>query len=226
MNLHRIYNPLDYSNLRRDCIRELINRGFYRLPLDESFAGAGVYVLYYVGISPLYTPIQTSDHELAGESIVLENGGAHHPRPIYVGKAVPPGARQGASAAVGVEERKSLSDRIAEHAESIVAVAPTLHIADFRCRFLVVEPLWIPILEQSLITHYKPPWNSSITGFGKHDPGGNRPGRISWWDALHPGRLWTAREIKDKSYEDAAGRLAQFFETGRNPPVRSRKESR
>ena len=221
MNRHEPYNPLAYRNLRRDCLRELIRRGVHRLPLDEEFSGAGVYVLYYVGALPLYSPIRTDDDELDQEGIVLENGGEVHPRPIYVGKAVPPGARQGAAATVETEERKSLSARLAEHVESIQAVGPSLNIGDFRCRFLVVEPLWIPILEQSLISHYRPPWNSSISGFGKHDPGGNRPGKISWWDALHPGRAWTAREIKDKTREDAAERLRYFFETGRNARRRS-----
>ena len=223
MNRHEAYNPLDYNNLLRDCLRELIRRGVNHLPLREEFSGAGVYVLYYVGESPLYSPIKTNDEGLEQEGIVLENGDEQHPRPIYVGKAVPRGARQGATSLVGVEEQETLSARIAHHVESIRAVAPSLALADFRCRFLVVEPLWIPILEQSLISHYKPPWNSCISGFGKNPPGGKRPGAISWWDTLHPGRPWTAGEERDKTRQEVVVRLRHFLETGRNL---SRKNSR
>lgn len=49
----------------------------HHLPPPEDFIGPGVYALYYVGDYELYTPIVTSNFD----------------KPIYVGKAVPPGSR-------------------------------------------------------------------------------------------------------------------------------------
>ncbi|MFP4055502.1 MAG: Eco29kI family restriction endonuclease [Candidatus Brocadiia bacterium] len=46
------------------------------LPPAQPFDGPGVYALYYAGEFPPYAPIASADSE----------------RPIYVGKAVPPGA--------------------------------------------------------------------------------------------------------------------------------------
>jgi len=49
----------------------------------------------------------------------------------------------------------------------------------------------IGTIEAALIRCYTPVWNSSIDGFGNHDPGKGRYNQSkSDWDVLHPGRSW------------------------------------
>lgn len=56
----------------------------------------------------------------------------------------------------------------------------------------------ISTLEASLIKKYRPLWNSSLDGFGNHDPGSGRYEQAkSDWDVLHNGRLW-AEKCKGK----------------------------
>ncbi len=43
------YNPLDYANLTRNRVQELMTRGPFPLPLTVPFTGAGVYALFYAG---------------------------------------------------------------------------------------------------------------------------------------------------------------------------------
>ncbi|MGH2389470.1 MAG: Eco29kI family restriction endonuclease [Chloroflexota bacterium] len=173
------YNPLDYANLTRNCVEELMKRGPYALPLEKEFTGAGVYALFYGGDFTLYSSIRSPN--------------AQHP--IYVGKAIPAGARTGRKAADGSKPGKPLYGRLQEHAESIQLAAGTLRVEDFRCRYLVVTPLWITMAERFLIEDFQPLWNIALDGFGNHDPGQYRAGIISWWDLLHPGRsdTWTGR---------------------------------
>ncbi len=52
----------------------------HNLPPPERFSGPGVYGLYYIGDFELYGPLAQS------------NRGKYN-KPIYIGKAVPPGAR-------------------------------------------------------------------------------------------------------------------------------------
>ena len=73
------YNPLDYQNLTRHCVDELMRRGPFELPLKQDFFGAGVYALFYTGNDPIYAKIRSPNADW----------------PIYVGKAVPPGGRKG-----------------------------------------------------------------------------------------------------------------------------------
>ena len=89
-----------------------------------------------------------------------------------------------------------LYKRLAEHAASIEQ-ATNIELADFRCRFLVVEDIWIPLAESLLIQMFSPLWNRKIDGFGNHDPGKGRYNQQrSPWDVLHPGRAW-AYKLKD-----------------------------
>ena len=187
------YNPLDYDNLTINLVRELMAREPVAFPIVESFPGPGVYALFYDGPFGPYASLRSPESD----------------RPIYVGKAVPPGARKGGGA-VDVEE-PVLSRRLREHAASI-GTAKNLSLEDFRCRFLTVVPLWITMAERFLIEHYRPIWNVCIEGFGLHDPGkGRHAGKIPWWDALHPGRSWAARLRQTKSADDAVARLSAFL---------------
>jgi hypothetical protein len=134
----------------------LIETQVQALP-PKPFIGAGVYAIYYIGSFAAYGRL----------SEVNRNG--QFRCPIYAGKAVPAGARKGGFG-LEVEHGQALSKRLSEHAESIKAVQ-NLEIADFYCRFLVVDDIWIPLAESMLIERFKPVWNRALEGFGNHDPG-------------------------------------------------------
>ena len=191
----REYNPLDYSNLTRNCVEELMRRGPFNLPLDEEFVGAGVYALFYRGALRMYAKVQDPACRW----------------PIYVGKAVPPGARKGAKRDAKRGIGPALHARLSQHCGSIEA-ARNLSVADFSCRYLVVTPLWITMAERFLIEHYQPIWNVCIEGFGNHDPGaGRHAGEVSWWDVLHPGRKWAEKLQRTRTESNAKLRLATFM---------------
>jgi hypothetical protein len=68
------------------------------------------------------------------------------------------------------------------------------NLADFYCRYLVVDDIWIPLGESLIIQHFRPLWNVVVEGFGNHDPGkGRHAGKRPSWDILHPGRPWANR---------------------------------
>lgn len=185
-----LYDPLTYENLMAGVVVRFERQR--REPLESlpKIEGPGIYSLYYCGELEFYRPTVA--------------GG----RPIYVGKAVPPGSRKGG---VVDENRPALSDRLREHARSIRA-ASNLDLADFECRFLAVVPVWITLAERFLITHYRPVWNLCLDGFGDHDPGKGRAGsERSWWDTLHPGRPWAAKLRAVKTDADAVRRIAGFL---------------
>ena len=179
----RAYNPLSVDELGRNAARALMEYPADTLPPGEAFEGAGVYTLHYTGAFAAY----------AGLGVDV---------PIYVGKADPPGRRQGRTQA----STNVLHSRLQEHAGSIEA-ASNLDLSDFRCRWLVLDPVWIGLTEQVLIAQYQPIWNVVVDGFGNHDPGaGRRNQRRSRWDTLHPGREW-ASNLRDRG-ETAADVIA------------------
>lgn len=185
------YDPLDYRNLTVSLVRELMGRSAVTLPLSTRFRGPGVYALFYDGEFGPYATLRSPDAT----------------RPIYVGKAVPPGARKGGTASD--ESAPALHSRIRQHTGSLEAAA-NLRVDDFTCRYLVVVPLWITMAERFLIEYYRPCWNVSIEGFGLHDPGkGRQQGLRPWWDTLHPGRPWATR-LRPRSEAEARARLRAF----------------
>lgn len=189
------FNPLDKKNLGASVAEAMLTRR--AIPLGElpEFKGAGIYALYYSGGFKPYA-------ELAAR-----NGSGKFAAPIYVGKAVPAGVRKGGGTGTG---GRALYNRLNEHAESIRAV-PNLDIADFHCRFLVVDDIWIPLGESLLIARFAPLWNALIDGFGNHDPGSGRyNGMRPRWDVLHPGREW-AEKCRDRT--ETANEIARDVET-------------
>ena len=89
---------------------------------------------------------------------------------------------------IGTESR--LYSRIRKHADSIDN-ATNLARDDFRCRYLLVDDIWIPLGETLLIERFRPLWNVAVEGFGLNDPGSRRHGGDrSDWDEIHPGRPW------------------------------------
>ena len=172
------YNPLDIENLGLSVLTAMLCQD--PTPLDDikRFEGAGVYALYYTGDFPPY------------EFIAEANREGRFEQPIYVGKAIPSGGRKGMSVAT---KTTALSRRIREHAGSIRA-ASNLEIEDFFARYLVVEPIWIPLGESLMIARTSPLWNALVDGFGNHDPGKGRiNGLRPLWDTLHPGRPWAEK---------------------------------
>ena len=133
--------------------------------------------------------------------------------PIYVGKAVPPGAHKG-NFGLDTDPGQALYRRLKEHAESIRR-ASNLNIKDFQCRYLVVDDIWIPLGEALLIAKFAPIWNKIIDGFGNHDPGKGRYQQLrSRWDTLHPGRSWAHKcQERGETSEQIEGELIAYLES-------------
>lgn len=194
------FNPLDKTNLGESIAEAMLHQSVGPLPPDP-FIGAGIYALYYIGGFPLYIEVAEKNR----------NDQFHWP--IYVGKAVPAGARKGGFG-LGADPGLVLYKRLGEHASSIDQ-ANNIAISDFGCRFLVVDDIWIPLAESLLIEMYLPLWNRKIDGFGNHDPGKGRYNQQkSPWDTIHPGRPWadklqpsSNKEFKIK--EDAASYITE-----------------
>ena len=206
-----LYDPLDYDNLMRGVVYHFEKRQKWSLDFEitakffsptvssgidvsriaaAKIQGPGVYALYYTGNMTCYSSI--------GANV-----------PIYVGKAVPRGARTGGKLN---SDGPALRRRIVEHSKSIDQ-ALNLHIFDFSFRYLPVVPVWIILAERFLIEHYKPVWNMCLEGFGDHDPGSGRSGsKRSWWDTLHPGRPWTDRLANARTDEEAIDKVNRFFD--------------
>lgn len=189
------YDPLSRINLGRSVEAELLRRETHPLASVPPFYGAGIYAIYFTGNLELYLPISGTQ------------------TPIYVGKAVPAGARKGMTdqAVVGHQ----LWSRIDEHRES-VAAAEDLSVDDFRVRYLVADELFIPMAERLMIRGFQPVWNLVVDGFGNHDPGaGRRAGRRPSWDELHPGRSWSPLMEKPSKFtaEESRQSIAVHFES-------------
>ena len=184
------YNPLDKDSIGDNIMRELNSRpsGFLPSPKtnirtltrDDVFEGAGIYAIYYLGSFPTYAHIAAA------------NAAIDCSLPIYIGKADPIGGRKGALA-LDASRGTSLYNRLKDHATSIEQ-ASNLELTDFRCRYLVVDDIWISLGERRAIQRYLPLWNTLIDGFGNHDPGQRRKDQYqSDWDVVHPGRSWAAK---------------------------------
>src|SRR5438445_5703301 len=144
MDSPKPYNPLDKKNLGVSVAEALLTQPISFLP-PEQFIGAGIYAIYYAGEFEHY------------ESLAADNREGKWLRPIYVGKAIPKGGRKGG---LGLDAPAGtvLHKRLTEHARSIDE-SQNLDLADFRCRFLVVDDIWIPLGESLLIETYRPLWN-------------------------------------------------------------------
>lgn len=83
-NVPRIepYNPLDKRNLGESITDAMLETMPSSLP-PNPFIGAGVYALYYIGSFPAYAKLAEKNRD--GKYLC----------PIYIGKAVPSGARKG-----------------------------------------------------------------------------------------------------------------------------------
>ena len=185
--MNEAYDPLDYANLARSVVGALLDADTMPMP-PAAFGGSGVYAIYYKGA--LDYPV----------------GGSVKDVPVYVGKAVPPGARKGGAKPELAAER-TLHRRLRDHAKSIEQ-AENLSIGDASCRYLVVVPVWISLAERFLINHFRPLWNTVLDGFGNHPPGSGRANSARpRWDIMHPGRPWADRLSAVETQEDILAEL-------------------
>ncbi|MGA3165490.1 MAG: Eco29kI family restriction endonuclease [Terriglobia bacterium] len=130
------YNPLAKENLGKSVADALLERNVGPLPPPEKFIAAGVYAIYYTGPFKAYAPLIERNRGAARR-------GAPE-TPIYIGKAVPAGARKGGlslSASPGLV----LYSRLSEHADSIQQAESTISVDHFRCPYIAVEDIWIPL---------------------------------------------------------------------------------
>lgn len=173
------FNPLHKRHLGESVGQAMLRQPVITFPSIQAFEGAGIYAIYYSGKFTAY------------EAIAKCNSDGHFNAPIYVGKAVPKGARKGGD--LEAIPGKVLYSRLMQHYRSIEEAA-NLDITDFHCRYLTVDDIWIPLGESLLIAKFDPLWNKLIDGFGNHDPGkGRHAGLRPRWDVLHPGRSWANR---------------------------------
>jgi len=176
------FRSAEFRTVVAEAISFFNHTPVHSLPPPEAFEGEGVYALYYVGRLKLYVPIALANRS---EAVV----------PIYVGKAVPEGWRTARSGSRDARN-PTLHRRLSEHAKSI-RQGKGLSQRGFTCRFMILEgdeSDLISTVEAELIRRYNPLWNSTIDGFGNHDPGSGRYAQApSEWDVLHPGRAWAAK---------------------------------
>lgn len=181
------FDPLAVEHIGVTLAVELLEQPLLSLPPPESFPGAGVYAVYYVGNHPAYAPLLELDTD----------GGCRYP--VYIGKAVRESAKQGFNPSP--TKTKSLFNRLKSHAKSIQEAEVAgqdkhIKLSDFRCRYLVLNDAYITLAESVLITTFRPAWNGM--GLGSNGVGGPRmAGQASLWDSLHPGRA--GRPIGDSA---------------------------
>lgn len=197
------FNPLDKRHLGESVGQAMLRQPVTSLGNQEVFDGAGIYAIYYTGDFHGY------------EAIAERNTMKRFKVPIYVGKAVPKGARKGGD--MEAIPGKVLFSRLKQHAKSIEE-ATNLDLADFHCRYLIVDDIWIPLGESLLIAKFDPLWNKLIDGFGNHDPGkGRHAGLRPRWDVLHPGRHWAERcQLREESAEQILREARDYLRN--NPP--------
>ena len=114
-----LFTPLDKKHLAESVMREMLVQPVAPLP-PSPFVAAGVYAIYYMGDFPLY------------EKIAKMNRGGAFAQPIYVGKAVPEGARKGGFG-LGENLKQVLYTRLRDHAKSVDLVSAIISLSRF-CR--------------------------------------------------------------------------------------------
>lgn len=198
-----VYTSPDFEEIVKDTIRFFNGTPVYSVPAPERFHGTGVYAIYCVAKSGYYKDF----HEINRTSFDV---------PIYVGKAVPKGWRQGRTSSSDSMSYE-LHNRVREHGRSI-EMGESLELSSFHCRFMILEDKesdLIGTVEAALIRKYQPIWNTLLDGFGNHDPGSGRYQQAkSDWDVCHPGRSW-AEKCKGKSNSKTSliGSITKFMDS-------------
>ncbi len=200
------YNPLEKRSLAESIVRAILASPVKPLTETSQLAGAGVYVIYYLGKLDCYAPV------------AQKNRSGKFGQPIYIGKAIPKGGRKGGLSEDASAKGVALRDRLGQHLAS-VGEAANLDAADFHYQSLVVDDIWIPLGENMLIEQYKPVWNRVIDGFGNKDPGQRRKDQYrSPWDMIHPGRKFADKlGVNPRTTDEIVADLKSYFETGSVP---------
>ena|SRR6266508_1901616 len=191
------YNPVDKQNLAEGIVRRISLHPAHRLPPNDRFLGAGVYLLYYIGDISFYA------------AIAAQNIKGKFATPIYVGKADPHGTQKGTG--LNPKPGAVLYERLRSHADRIRATQ-NLKVDHFYFRIVVLDHVWIRLGEAGLIDHYRPLWNAVLTGFGSKIPGKRRQRQQrSAWDTLHPGKGWPELLSEGKHKAEALVKQVEKF---------------
>lgn len=176
------FNPLDKLRLGEQIREALEKRPVIEMP-PPKFNGAGIYAIYFNGAGKKgYEALSQVNNDKAGWQL-----------PVYVGKAVPKGARKGL-ATMDATKGIAMWDRIKQHSKSLTEAG--FDLRDFRVRYLMVDDIWIPLGEMLTIVKFHPVWNLVLDGFGNKVPGKNRH-QLPTWDIMHEGRPWAAAAKKE-----------------------------
>ena len=116
-----IYSSPGFDEIIKDTIRFFNGTPVYPLPISERFHGTGIYALYCIAQSGIYAKF----HEINRTEFAI---------PIYVGKAVPKGWRQGRVLSSMASKIYELNNRITEHSRNI-SLGDGLNIKDFFLPF-------------------------------------------------------------------------------------------
>jgi len=201
------FNPLDKRNLGESVGQAMLRQPVIQMSGLPDFGGAGLYAIYYVGTFPAYL------------ALAERNMNDQFAAPIYVGKAVPKGARKGGE--LDAPPGNDLQNRLRQHVRSLDE-AVNLDLADFYCRYMIVDDIWIPLGESLLIAKFCPIWNTLVDGFGNHDPGrGRHAGLRPRWDVLHPGRSWADKCMQRNETPEQIIREIQNHLSNNPPPDNS-----
>ena len=144
-----LYKRDDFEEICKDAMRFFSGTPAVVFPPPESFKGAGLYALYYIGKTGLY------------QRFGLEINRTEYAVPIYVGKAEPSGWRQSRDLSVEADGTK-LYPRLVQHSRTI-ASAKNLKVSDFVCRLMIFEgPIkgMIASVEAALIAKHRPLWHN------------------------------------------------------------------
>lgn len=166
------FSPEYFDPLSTGDLTNFICERFERQPLRTfetpvpSFAGSGLYAIYYRGESvELYVPLK--DLEV----------------PVYAGQGASHNSRTGSASS----SAKPVCDRLRIHRRSIGGT--DLPLAEFAYRVLLMPDVHANLGEDGLRTNYQPVWNNVVSGFGSNEQGATtRSSGRSQWDAVHPGR--------------------------------------
>ena len=122
------YNPLDKRNLGASVAAAMLASPVHTLP-PEPFIGAGVYAIYYRGDFAPYKRLVDLNKE--GYNV-----------PIYVGKAVPAGARKG-GLGMNVDHGLALFNRLSESFNRFLIISLDVLICRYSPLFRAFPALFI-----------------------------------------------------------------------------------
>lgn len=166
------------NNILSNAETSILNNVKYPLTDLNKFEGNGIYAIFL-------TAPQGSEYE----------GYVSADRPIYIGKAVVDGSRQG-NVSNNSDKDFKIYSRLREHRRSI-ELGAGINTSMFKYTYITLSGIATNLnaaIESHLIRTFKPLWNSKIDGFGNHAPGSGRYEQSpSEWDTLHPGRAFAAK---------------------------------